>query len=79
MARQRGLPHEAGVMIAGVQPGSPAERAGLQPGDLIREVSRQPVQSMQEVRDALAKTENQDSVVLLVKRGQGSIFVAMAK
>jgi serine protease Do len=79
MARQRGLPHEAGVMIAGVQPGSPAERAGLQPGDLIREVSRQPVQSMQEVRDALAKTENQDSVVLLVKRAQGSIFVAMAK
>ena len=42
-------------------------------------MSRQPVQSVQEVRDALAKTEHQDAVVLLVTRGQGSLFVAMAK
>ena len=79
MARQRGLTDESGVMVVGVQPGSPAERAGLQRGDLIREVNRQPVQSVQEVRDALAKAESQDSLVLLVKRGQGSLFVAMAK
>jgi serine protease Do len=79
MARQRGLPDESGVLVVGVQPGSPAERAGLQRGDLIREVNRQPVQSVQEVRDAIAKAENQESLVLLVKRGQGSLFVAMAK
>jgi serine protease Do len=79
MARQHGLPHASGVMIVGVQPGSPAQRAGLQRGDLIREVNRQPVQSVKEVRDALAKGGNQESAVLLVKRAQGSLFVALAK
>jgi serine protease Do len=79
MARQRGLTEAAGVMVVGVQPGSPAERAGLQRGDVIREVNRQAVQSVQEVRDAIAKADNQDTVALLVKRNQGSVFVAMAK
>jgi serine protease Do len=79
MARQRGLADESGVMVIGVQPGSPAERAGLQRGDIIREVNRQPVQSVQDVRDAIAKAGTHDSLVLLVKRGQGSLFVAMAK
>jgi serine protease Do len=79
MARQRGITGESGVMVVGVQPDSPAERAGLQRGDLIREVNRQPVQSVQDVRDAIAKAEGQDSLVLLVKRDQGNLFVAMAK
>jgi hypothetical protein len=35
--------------------------------------------SVQEVRDAPAKGEDKDSAVLLVKRDQGSLFVAMAK
>jgi serine protease Do len=79
MARQRGLTDDSGVMVVGVQPGSPAERAGLQRGDILREVNRQPVQTVQDVRDAFAKADTHDSLVLLVKRGQGSLFVAMAK
>jgi serine protease Do len=78
-ARQHGLARESGVMVAGVQPGSPAERAGVRAGDLIREVNRQPVQSLQEMRDAIAKADQQDSLLLLVQREQGSVFVAMAK
>ena len=79
MARQRGVTEASGVMVVGVQPGSPAERAGLQRGDVIREVNRQAVQSVQEVRDAIAKADTQDAEALLVTRNQSSIFVAMAK
>jgi serine protease Do len=78
-ARQHGLAGESGVMVAGVQPGSPAERAGVRAGDLIREVNRQAVQSLQEMRDAIAKADQQDALLLLVQREQGSVFVAMAK
>jgi hypothetical protein len=34
---------------------------------------------VQDVRDALAKADQQESLLLLVKRGQGSVYVAMAK
>jgi len=79
MARQRSVGDESAVMIVGVQPGSPADLAGLQRGDIIREVDGQAVHSVQEVREAIAKADARDSLLLLVQRDQGSLFVAMAK
>ena len=37
------LPLETGVLVAGVEPGSPAQRAGLLPGDLIVAVDGDPL------------------------------------
>jgi S1-C subfamily serine protease len=37
------LPIETGVLVAGVEPGSPARRAGLLPGDLIVAVDGEPM------------------------------------
>jgi len=37
------LPLETGVLVAGVEPGSPARRAGLLPGDLIVAVDGEPL------------------------------------
>jgi S1-C subfamily serine protease len=37
------LPLETGVLVAGVEPGSPARRAGLLPGDLIVAVDDEPL------------------------------------
>ncbi|NLE22123.1 MAG: PDZ domain-containing protein [Actinobacteria bacterium] len=37
------LPLETGVLVAGVEPGSPAQRAGLLPGDLIVAVDGEPL------------------------------------
>jgi S1-C subfamily serine protease len=37
------LPLETGVLVAGVEPGSPAQRAGLLPGDLIVAIDGEPL------------------------------------
>jgi serine protease Do len=79
MAAQRGLPAEHGVLVVGVEPGSPAEQAGVRQGDLLLEVNRQPVTSVHEAKDVLTRTNTPAPLLLLVKRGAGSLFIAMAK
>ena len=37
------LPLETGVLVAGIEPGSPAQRAGLLPGDLIVAIDGEPL------------------------------------
>jgi serine protease Do len=78
-ASRLGLTTDHGVIVVGVQPGSPAEQAGLREGDLILEVNHQPVHSVQEVREELAKAHDNASLLLQVKRDNGSLFVALAK
>lgn len=79
MAHQLGLKKNRGVVITGVEPGSVADLAGLQTGDIILEVNRHPVQSLQEVQEQIARAKDHDSLLLLVQRGQGNLFVALAK
>jgi serine protease Do len=79
MADKRGLSADQGVLVAGVQPGSPADLAGIRTGDIILEVNRQPAHSVKEVKDAIAKVDNADALLLLLKRDRGSFFVALEK
>jgi serine protease Do len=79
MAAQRGLPAEHGVLVVGVEPDSPAEQAGVREGDLLLEVNRQPVASVHEAKDVLTRTNAPAPLLLLVKRGTGSLYIAMAK
>ncbi|HVN84277.1 MAG TPA: DegQ family serine endoprotease [Candidatus Binatia bacterium] len=78
LARQLGLSAQArGVVITGVEPGSPAGEAGLAPGELIREVNRQPVHTVREYRAAVAAAG--DRLLLLVQHGDLSSFVALRR
>ena len=45
---------EGGVLVAGVMPDSPADRAGLQTGDIVTEFNRQPVRDGNELRRLVA-------------------------
>jgi len=72
-----GLAPRAGVLVAAVQPGSPAERANLQPGDVLLEVNRTPVHSVQEVQALAAKEPAATSLLMLVKRGDNRLFAAL--
>jgi serine protease Do len=53
----------------------PAARAGIRPGDVITSVNGAPVKSVEELRRLIAKSK--DSVALLVRRGDQSIFVPL--
>jgi serine protease Do len=76
IARHFGLESDKGVVVTRVQPGSPAQRAGIKAGDIILEVDREAVDSVQEAKELISETDN-DSLLLLVKRGKGSVFVPL--
>lgn len=78
IARQLGLETDHGVLIAGVQPGSPADDASIRQGDVILEVNRHPVKTAQEVKKEIDKAKDKNSLLLLVQRDQARMFVALS-
>lgn len=67
---------DGGVLITGVQSG-PAARAGLQRGDVILEANRQRVKTIAELRKAIGDGEDGEPTLLLVRRGEGSLFIVI--
>jgi len=63
--------------VTQVEPGSAAADAMLQAGDVIREVNRKPVKNVEEFMRKLEQTKGQESILLLIQRGTGSLFVAV--
>jgi serine protease Do len=78
MARAQGLEAGQGVGIVDVQPDSPAAEAGLRPGDILLQVNRRAVGSIKDMKAAMAANDK-DQLLLLVKRQQGNLFVALSK
>jgi len=77
MAQTLGLKDPRGVVVTQIEPGSPADAAGLQVGDVILEVNRTKVQNLRETQQALEKTGPDRGTLLLVKRGDSQIFIAI--
>jgi serine protease Do len=68
---------EHGVVISSVQPGSPAAESKLRQGDLIKEVNRQKIQNLKDYNQALQKAKKGESLLLLIKRGERTFYVAL--
>jgi serine protease Do len=66
-----------GVLVTRVQPGSPAAASGIRDGDVILQVDQKPVDSIADVKQVLAETDEEFPLVLLIKRGEGSFYVAV--
>ena len=74
-----GLDRAQGLVITEVKPGSAADDAGLRQGDLITEVNRQPVNNLSDYNREMARSKKGQSVLLLVRRGQSSVFLALKR
>jgi serine protease Do len=68
LKQEFGLKTDAGVLVVGVSPNSPASVADIQPGDLITEVGRTAVTSVAEFDKALAEQSDKPSLLLLLDR-----------
>ena len=68
-----------GVVVTGVDPNSAAADRGFKEGDVILEVAGKSVASAGDVRDAVnaARTDNKNSVLMRIKSGGSSRFVAV--
>jgi serine protease Do len=77
IARSLGLRQESGIVVTSVEPGSSADDAGIQAGDVIKEVNRKPVKDMDAFMQAINQAKDQDSVLLLIQRGQNDLFAAV--
>ena len=47
------LPHETGVLVVGIEPDSPAQKAGIQEGDVILELDGKPVRHIDDLQRLL--------------------------
>ena len=77
VARELGLKKSAGVVVTGVEPGSPAAKAMIQVGDVIQAVNRKPVKNVDDFVKIVEKTKDGGSLLLLVQRGANSLFAAV--
>ncbi len=72
-----GLKKDTGVVVAGLEPGSPAEEAGIQTGDVIQQINRKPVKNVEDFVQKIEKAKSQDIILLLLQRGQNNLFAAV--
>jgi membrane-associated protease RseP (regulator of RpoE activity) len=65
-----GVTADKGVVVAGVMPDSPAEKAGLKRGDVIAAIDGKPIADPAELRHAIHQTGAGKEVALTVLRGK---------
>ncbi len=76
--REMDIPSDVqGLVVTEVDPGKPAGRAGLQQGDIIVKFGDRDVSDIQSFREALRSAPKDKPVLLLVRRGDGQIFLGL--
>jgi serine protease Do len=79
LARQFGINATTGLVISGVQEGSPAQVSGLKAGDVIEKAGGQPVTSVEEYEKARDQFAKGDGLVLNVRSSDGRKFFVVLK
>jgi serine protease Do len=69
----------SGVIVSGVESGSPSDDAGIRERDIIRQVNRKQINDVTEFREALKNASGEGSVLFLIERGERRLFVVVKK
>lgn len=77
LANQFGYQKNQGVLIADVDPNSPAGRVGLQAGQLIEEANKTRIHNLKELKQAIDKAKNKKQVLLRIRAGDFSQYVVL--
>ena len=68
---------QKGVVITHIEADSPAARAGLRAGDILVELNRQEIRTIEDFQRLTSNLEAKSPVLVLLKRGRGTIFLAI--
>lgn len=75
LAERFGFENEKGVLVAGVESGSLADRAGIRRSSLILEIDKQRVTSVKQAKELLK--EQKKTHLFLVRQGGGTRYIAI--
>jgi serine protease Do len=78
LAEEMGLRDKQGVVVRSVESDSPAADAGIREGDVIVEVNRHAIHSAADLTHQLDGHANGTPVLMLLHRGDASLFVTVA-
>jgi len=77
IAQELGLHDAHGVLVRGVEDGSPAANAGIRPGDVITEIDHRPVKRLEDLQRAIERHAPSEPTLLLVRRQDGNLYIAI--
>ena len=78
IARQLKLPKDAfGVVVAGVEEGSPAHEAGLKRGDVIHEIDSQRIQGLADFQRAASRVKQDETVLMYINREGRKFYITV--
>ena len=68
---------ENGVLVKGVEAGSPAAESGLRPGDVLVSINRENVESAKQFESMASKLPREKSLPILIQRGDARTFMPL--
>ncbi|HNR66710.1 MAG TPA: DegQ family serine endoprotease [bacterium] len=77
LTQRYGYEGESGVFVTAVERNSVADREDIRQGDLIQAVNRQTVKNVAEFTAQLNKADEDDIILLRIKRGSSNLFRAL--
>lgn len=77
LAQKLNLSEHGGLVVADVDPNSPAAEAGIRPGDQILEVDQIVMDTLDEYWDTISDYEEGDTILFLIRRGGKTLYLTL--